>query len=177
MARSTLGRDYDIDAQLTKLRRDVDELRRRLLLTQGRVDAAGMWQAFTPAWANVTVGTGGTSAGRFSQVGQTVTVQLQLVLGTGGNVTGGLTLDLPRTPNVSLILNANSMLMVGVAGARDASAGTLEKGIAQLMNTGIVRFSPSDVPGGQWGTTLPFDWTVSDQLGATFTYETTDPVP
>lgn len=177
MARSTLGRDYDIDAMLKKMQRELAELRRLQLLTKGIVDAAGIWQAFTPSWTNVTIGAGGTNAGRFAQVGQTVTVQVQFVLGAGGDVTGAINLTPPRTPNTSLILNSNSPLMVGTAGARDAAPSTLEKSIVQLLDTGLLRFTPSNVSGGQWSTASPFDWTVNDQLGATFTYETTDPVP
>lgn len=179
MGRSTLNRDYDIGRMLADYERRITVLERRLSSSiQGQINAIGVWQAFTPSWTAVTVGTGGTSAGRFVQIGQTVHVQVQLVLGTGGDITATpFLLTPPLTPNLSLILNSSSVDLVGVAGARDASASVLEKGLVQLQSTGTIRFTPSAGAGGQWGTTSPFDWAVNDQMNARFSYETTDPIP
>jgi hypothetical protein len=177
MGRSTLARDYDIGRMLADHERRILALERRMTLLRGQAAAIGVWKPFTPVWTGVTVGTGGISAGRYVQIGQTVHVAVQLVLGTGGDVTAGINLAVPLAANLSLIFNSNSVALSGVAGARDASPSALEKGVVQLLSTGVVRFTPTDVPGGQWGVTSPFDWTVNDQLNAWFSYETTVAVP
>ena len=178
MGRSTLDRDYDVGRMLADYERRISALERRLASSiQGQINAIGVWQPFTPTWTNVIVGAGGISAGRFVQIGQTVHVAAQLVLGTGGNVTGPLNLTPPLTPNLSLILNSSSVSLHGLAGARDDSAGALEKAAVNLLDTGVVRFTPTDVPGGQWAALSPFDWAIADQLNAWFSYETTDPIP
>lgn len=178
MATSTLGRDYDIDRTLADHERRISALERRMLRLAAQVDAIGLWQPFTPTWTGVVVGAGGVSAGRYVQMGQTVHVMAQLVLGAGGDVTATpVTLTPPLTPNLTLIFDAQSVSLVGLAGARDDSAGVLEKAAVQLQSTGTVRFTPTDVAGGQWGVASPFDWAVDDQLNVWFSYETTDPAP
>ncbi len=178
MAINTLPRDYDIGRILADYQRRLSALERQVLLLSGQTAAIGVWQNFTPSWTNVTLGTGAINTGRYVQIGQTVHVSVHFTLGTGGDVTASpFTMALPLAANLSQITGVNSVALQGLAGARDASAATIEKGGVLLRSVGDIRFTPTDVPASQWGTLVPFDWTVSDQLNAWFSYETTAAVP
>lgn len=177
MAISTLRRDYDVARILADHEQRISALERRLLAVESDIDTIGLWQPFTPTWVGVTLGTGATNAGRYVQIGQTVHVSAHFVLGTGGDVTAAINMNLPLAANLSLIFDADSVALSGVAGARDDSAGVLEKAAVQLLSTGLIRFTPTDVAGGQWAAASPFDWAINDQLNCWFSYETTAAIP
>lgn len=53
------------------------------------------WTAYTPTWTNVTLGTGGVSAGGYMKIGKLVHFYAKVDLGTGGAVTGAVTVSFP----------------------------------------------------------------------------------
>jgi hypothetical protein len=59
--------------------------------------ASTAWTAFTPSWNNVTLGSGETNVGRYFLMGKTLFVTADLTLGTGGSVSGTLSMDLPNS--------------------------------------------------------------------------------
>jgi hypothetical protein len=68
---------------------------------QGRSVAAGVWQAYTPTWTGSTTNptlSNGSLTGRYTLVGDTVTFQIRLVIGSSTTLaTGNWFFTLPQT--------------------------------------------------------------------------------
>lgn len=77
MARSTLQRDYDIGRILAELRRDVDELKRRILALWFLLPAPGV--AYDTGWVSVPAAAGFTSSLQVRRIGHSVTSRGALV--------------------------------------------------------------------------------------------------
>jgi hypothetical protein len=60
-------------------------------------DVTEAWASFTPTWTNLTVGSGGTSAGKYAYMGQTTFFYAQAVLGASGFSVGAVELNFPQT--------------------------------------------------------------------------------
>lgn len=125
----------------------------------------GTWSSYTPTLTNVTLGTGSTTVARYFQLGKLVFVQIQIILGTGGDVTGNIAISLPVTAR------ATQPVLWGMGVALDDSAGTGQRavGIQAASTTTINMVNP--LTGGTVGTTNPHDWAVNDQLRLSFFYE------
>lgn len=125
----------------------------------------GAWAAYTPTLTNVTLGTGGTMTARYFQMGKLVFVQLQMILGTGGDVTGNLGVSLPVTAR------GTSPVVWGMGIVLDDSAGTGQRAVAvQPTSTTAVGFVNA-LTGGTVAASNPMDWAVNDQLRVAFFYE------
>lgn len=55
------------------------------------------WTDVTPSWTNVTLGTGGTNAGRYRYEGDCIRYSGEMDLGTGGSITGDVALAMPAS--------------------------------------------------------------------------------
>lgn len=130
------------------------------------VPAASDWVSFTPTFNNVTLGSGSASAGRWRRTGDSVEVQFQLTLGTGGSFTGvaGVQLPVGLTADTAKLAESNSMVM-GTARAYDASATTSFNILCRYTNvrTQIEWLAHNDVA-GDVDANSPFTWAVNDQI-------------
>jgi hypothetical protein len=129
----------------------------------GRLERNRGLIAFTPTWANVTLGTGGRQYGHLWVVApKVIGFKAGFVLGTGGDVTGTLSLDGPAGYRVrgdegyasahGVALDASTSTRYAINGWQAASAGT--QWVSRLVGDGHVGA----------GAGVPFDWTVSDEL-------------
>jgi len=128
--------------------------------------------SYTPSLTNVTLGTGGVSFGRYSVIGKVVSWAAGFRLGTGGNVTGLISIGLPTdypaatTADVGFVVGAwadtgsrwaGAGIIVGAGSPNTETAG-------RVVNAGIVI---------GWDATSPEDWASTDYLAMTGWYETT----
>lgn len=156
-------------------------------LAAGGLDAEALasqaWTAYTPTYANVTLGTSPTNTARYVKLGRTVHVQGALTLGSStGDVTGAVTATLP--PHAA----ATSLNQTGVCRAFDTSGSVLLQGYA-VIDTGTPTLVDFYLPGTQVitdatpdpvtaltppahvTTAVPFDWAPGDFLRWAITYE------
>ncbi len=133
----------------------------------------GQWDSYTPVFANVTLGTGSTISAAYTRLGRTIHWRAHLILGTGGAVTGTVTVSLPvnATPEVFANLGA-----VGTAIYDDASAsmiiGAYEYNTASTVRLLLVGAGGTYTDRANFITaTTPFTWTTSDKIRLAGTYE------
>ena len=147
---------------------------RRLQVYNGTawIDYHVEWTTWSPTWTNVTVGNGTVNA-RYSQMGKTVFVQIQLIFGSTTSITGNAIFTLPVTASTAALQTSENAQ--GWAVLRDATVGNYY---------GWVNFRSSTTAAFEVGTTnatylvksdtsatSPFTWTTSDQMIADFFYE------
>lgn len=133
------------------------------LYERGRSVAAGVWQAYTPVFTNLTVGNGALT-GRYALIGDTVHFTVLLVWGTTTVITAvGPLVSLPTA--FSAFAGVQSLADFAML---DASGGQYD---------GATRISPSPNIGlftnalVSLSATSPFTWTTSDQMWVRGTYE------
>jgi hypothetical protein len=123
----------------------------------------GAWQTFTPTYSNVTVGTTGlVNTGRYTKIGRLCVAHYALTFGTGGSVTGNMTVFYPVTAQVSSqdhMGNAYGTLSTTRKGGTVVGNGT---------SNFVIRNS-SD--GALWAATSPFTWAAGATFSATVIYE------
>jgi hypothetical protein len=56
------------------------------IATKNYVDNKGVWQAYTPTLTGITLGTGGSVAGRYTRIGNTIHYEVRFSFGAGGSV-------------------------------------------------------------------------------------------
>lgn len=131
------------------------------------------WTAYTPTWANTTLGTTGlVNSAKYIVAGKVVTVKFQLTFGTGGSFTGVPSMSLPA----GLAPASSAICGLGAAIADDTSAGAAaRRSITVYQNSvsAVVAFlANGDDAGTKIVTTgTPFTWAAGDTLAGTFTYE------
>ena len=132
------------------------------------------WVAWTPSYANLTIGDGTVTA-RYFQIGSLVIARFKFVLGSTSAVGTGPTVTVPVTGHATGYDNTGPP--AGSATMRDA--GTIRfTGMVFLGSSGTV-FEPavdeSSATHGRLATnitaTIPMTWTTSDELAFTATYE------
>ena len=139
------------------------------------------WTSYAPTWTNVTHGSGGTNIGRSIKLGRTVIVQGLLKLGTGGSVSGEVTVSLPYT---SAAYN-----QIGAARAYDQTNATHHAGWMQISSgtptvcnpyfmgqLSVTDATPDPVlvvtPPGLMGVDEPFaSWGLDDNIIWSISYE------
>lgn len=126
---------------------------------KGVTDALGVWTAYAPAIAGVTLGTGSTTTARFNKVNKTLEVRVAVVLGTGGAVTGDIFIPLPAGNT------AAAGLQVGAAVMTDVSVGTDYLGVPRL-SAGTAGFYIAVHASFVAGVGRPFAWTNGDSFSA-----------
>ena len=139
-------------------------------------DIGGAWTSFTPSWTNVTLGSGATNTGAYLQAGKTIIVRAFFVLGSGGDVTGAITMTLPNSTTYKSAYDAN-WLFLSDSIFRDESATTNFTGAVRPGSTNTtVTFTVNATSGTFAATntaaaTVPFDWVATDALRCHFIYE------
>ena len=141
------------------------------ILQEHLVTGAGTswaWQTWTPTWTNVTVGNG-TNGSKYMRIGNVIICHLQFVFGSTSSISG--------IPQVTLPVTAVAYTASSYAGdGLFTDAGTAEfTASAEWVDTTHVRFLTNDVATyvnmATVSSTIPFTWTTSDVISATFMYE------
>lgn len=113
---------------------------------------------FTPVWTGVTLGTTGLiNAGMVWQIGLEVNFAVRLVLGTGGDVTAQISLDLPVPADPTYI----DFFVASVFGARASSDRYAGAGF--YSGNQVFRLVNAATTLG-WNATQPFDWAEGSEL-------------
>ena len=133
----------------------------------------GAWTAYTPTWASSgtqpAIGNG-SILGRYVQVGKTVTVMINLVMGTTTTFgTGTYTFTVP-------FLSVNRMNNAWVGSALGTHVGFSAFVATPVLNfnaTAFNVFSPTGVNGASnaWTNAVPFTWASTDIIDISMTYE------
>lgn len=135
------------------------------------VHAWPAWQAYTPTVGNMTLGTGGTSSGRYVQLGKTVHFRAKVVLGTG------FTLGVGGPPGVTFPVASSVLTAVGRtahlsgvfndAGTASYTAVVTDNGAGYAVMYGL------GVSGGLYNITAsnPFAFAAGDSLEYSGTIE------
>jgi hypothetical protein len=135
------------------------------ILTAAALNALATWEAFTaftPTYANVTLGTGAVNVARYHRTGRKITALYQLTLGTGGAVTGAIGVSLPvaaagvTTPHV---------------GSGVAIQGSTRRTAAVDLNTVNDAIYIQSDTGAIWTAGAPFVWAVGNILRTEITYD------
>jgi hypothetical protein len=135
----------------------------------------GTYTAFTPTFANLTVGNG-TSSARYSRVNNVVNYYGYFILGSTSAVTGNVNITLPITAN-AIYGYVNGILM-GDLSMYDTSASTWYKGeVFSIGSTTVTRTrfwttsGTKIISNSSANTTLPFTWATGDQFLWNIRYE------
>lgn len=135
----------------------------------------GTYTAFTPTFANLTVGNG-TSSARFSRVNNVVDYYGYFILGSTSSVTGAINLTLPVTGNA--IYGTINGIPMGDLEMFDTSAATWFKGeLFSISSTTVTRTriwttsGTNVINNSSPSATTPFTWATGDQLLWNITYE------
>lgn len=155
------------------LNRDTD----RLWLNSQTIDPAKIrpgWQDYTPTYANLNVGSTGTTVARYHQIGKKVMFQWLATLGGTGISVGDVRVSLPVTSVSTGYVSLVTPL-----------------GIAHLLDSGVALFSGNclwtgtttfgvrywNMPSGTIlrsaviTSTAPFTWAAGDQLSVVGAYQ------
>jgi hypothetical protein len=134
------------------------------VLTAAQLNEIGGYDAWTPAWNNLTLGTGGTNTGFVTEVNDLVVFEIAVILGTSSSVSGSLSFPVPVTAATNLAWGP-----VGTAVCWDTSAGTFAQ--AELTIVGQSIFLHGLLASGTWATrglninaTRPFTWADGDRI-------------
>lgn len=120
----------------------------------------GVWTSYTPTWTGITLGNG-TSSGAYFKIGKTVVFRGKIVFGSTTSITSTVIMSLPTT----LGDNSGSFM--------NAVALDTGSNFYQLFCWFNYVFSTSSVTGAAQylSSTVPFNWTTSDELHASGIYE------
>lgn len=143
------------------------------ILPEHLVASAGTswaWQSFTPTWTNLTVGNG-TNTGKYSQVGRTVHVRTEFVLGTTSSVASDPYITLPITAAAYTADRSE----IGLVGFNDVGTNS-PVGVVRLRSTTTASIFALNASSTYLliagvSSTTPFTWTTGDNFGLTMTYE------
>ena len=128
----------------------------------------GTWQTYTPTIGNFNINNG-TANYRYSQIGKTVTVDINIVWGSTTSFTG--------TPNISLPVNSKydgavfSGAFVDAGTAFFAGFALIEFGSYSYITLKSLVTSATYGTLGNVDSTTPFTWTTNDKINFQFTYE------
>lgn len=126
----------------------------------------------TPTWCEggLTLGTGGTSYLHWVQVGNLVVGISGFTLGTGGNVSGAVTLRLPVALHADF--HTGSPWLAAGRAFESSGAGTFHSCTAQAGRvTGVdLLFNYATAGTAGWNATVPFNWDAGDAMQTLFVY-------
>lgn len=129
---------------------------------------AGSWDTFTVTLTNLTVGTGGSTIGRYKKVGRSILYFVQVTLGTSPSVSGEIRFDLPEAAQAA----GNGVHTVQM---QDDSANTAYVGFASQTTTYVglraMNASGTYVTLTTTSSTVPMTWAVSDFFRCRGVYE------
>jgi hypothetical protein len=120
----------------------------------------GAWTTYTPT-TNITLGSGGTSTGRYVKVGRFVHERFRIVLGSSG-------FSVPSDASVTTAFTANAALVAAPAGIVqyiDVSATAWRMGFTKG------NFLGTEGTFGFVSATVPFTWAAGDIIDGMRVYE------
>jgi hypothetical protein len=126
------------------------------------------WTTWTPTYTNFTIGNATVTA-RYQQIGKLVNVYLKIVWGSTTTFSGFPQITLPVTA-------ANSGYATGSGYLQDTGTGSFTGSIL-IEATTFFQFALFSTTGTYAAAaflaanTIPFTWTTTDQMTATFSYE------
>ena len=132
------------------------------------VSAGGTWQTYSPTIGNFTIGNG-TANYRYSQTGKTVSVNINIVLGSTSSVSAN--------PNFSLPVESKYDRAAFTGAFTDAGAGFyagiafIEQGAYSYVSLKAVNANSTYSSFTDVSSTVPFTWTSTDEINFQFTYE------
>lgn len=117
-------------------------------------------------WNNVTIGTGGVDYNSYLKIGKLVVGLCGFTLGTGGNVTGTLQVQLPFVAGQSPI--------DGIFAGRgfDASGSSGGSGLGIILDGEQVGKNLVTLGTNSWDATVPWNWDVGDTFRGLYIYFT-----
>jgi hypothetical protein len=127
-------------------------------------DAA--WTAFTPAWANVTEGSG-TNEGYYKQIGKTVFFRARFIMAADSSVGGAISITLPVAA-----ATYSSVTLAGQGIVYDADPGVLYQitvssgGTLRAIGTGASYATTREA-----NATVPMTWAENDWISIQGFYE------
>ncbi|GLY55176.1 hypothetical protein [Lentzea sp. NBRC 102530] len=144
-------------------------------LTASALNAAigSVWTAYTPVWtcatSNPSIGNG-SLAGSYTKVGKTVTVRINLLVGSTTTFgSGAFRFTLPET---SATYSGFTNLPIWVGSAYGFDNGTANRGGDVNVWSGATYCTVTgNGTGGQWDAGTPMTWANLDAIALTFSYE------
>jgi hypothetical protein len=132
------------------------------------------WKSWTPTWANVTKGTGATETYAYMRLGKLVIAHGSLTLGTGGAVSGSVTVTMPIATSTSSISTTAGAAFFFDTSASATFQGTVD--IATNSSTATIRASDSSttyLSRTNLSSTIPFGaaWAAGDRIGFNVIYQ------
>lgn len=128
----------------------------------------GDWTTWTPTYSGFTIGNATVTA-RYQQIGKLVNVYLKIVWGSTTSFTSFPAFSLP-------VSSANTAYTTGNAYLQDTGTGSTA-GAIYIETSSVFQFVAYGASGSFANNaffssnTVPFTWTNTDQMVATFTYE------
>lgn len=118
---------------------------------------------FTGAGGTVTLGTGGTTYGKYFKFGRLVCGVAGFTLGTGGNVTGDMACSVP----VAAAAGTADWIMA----ARATGTSGRASGMGVIEGGSSFGYSFATIGAAVWNATSPFNWDQNDIFRCVFLYE------
>jgi hypothetical protein len=126
------------------------------------------WQSYTPTFANFTLGNGTIQSAKYVQLGKTVTLQVQVQLGSTSAVTGAIGISLPVNAKTDFQSVQNvARLIAGAVSAQGAvyvASATEARVFAATAGGTYVGFTNPTA-------TIPGTWASGSSFGFAMTYE------
>lgn len=132
----------------------------------------GIWQTWTPTYANFTIGNG-TVVSRYVQIGKEITVYFEWTLGSTSAVGTGGTISTPVTAASTYTATDNTL---GTCRLFDDNLTVEAHGYIRLETTTTFRpivytAGGTYAAGAAVTATVPHTWTTSDKFSFTVRYE------
>jgi hypothetical protein len=129
----------------------------------------GAYQTYVPTVGGLTVGTGGTIAGRYTKHARNVKGRVEIILGTGFAFSGEVTISLPVEP-VSGYTQADAFGRLGSSSAVYA-LDSAQLSVTATAPMAIRAISTAAGMLSQINATTPGTWLVGGRLIVNFDYE------
>lgn len=125
----------------------------------------GAWTAFTPAWSNLTEGSG-TNVGYYCQIGKFIHFKASITFAADTSITGtGVVLTLPVSAA------STAPCYIGLAYLFDSGVDAWTGTISTTGTVGISTVAGTRIISNSITATAPFTWTTNDIISVTGTYE------
>lgn len=119
--------------------------------------------AYTPTWTLVTLGTTGLlNEGWWWSSGREIKWVVELILGTGGDVTGVMGMEYPSSAGAPACDPTMASAFVATFWASEGASNRFS-GSGVGTDAGITRIVGDATPSG-WTTTVPFNWVAGSTI-------------
>lgn len=130
-------------------------------------------QSYTPTWTNVTLGSGSTVSGTYNRSGGFCDFNIYVILGTGGVLTGSVSVNLPVAA-LSTTRNwaAVNLLQSGVNNYNGIAEAVIAGTSMPIFNALV---SASLIVANSLSATNPWTWKAADQIQVVGRYRMNTP--